>query len=363
MARTKPNSADYTDMTNQVTSATVDAENTSPQDYQCRWSDWYGYYVGINPLGGLIDKKALWTIGKGFKADEPTKKQLNRIRGCGKDTFNTIMHNGVKTYTIGGDFLAEKITNSRNGLLNLKPLNPGSFKIRANSKGIIKKYEQMEALNIDKPETISKRGVVQSFKADEIFHLPYNRTADEIHGVGVVEKLEEHLLQFKEATDDMRVVFHRYVKPLIISAVDTDDEDEIAAYKQKLDKAVENGENMVVPKGVLDNMDRMSIPQYSTLDPLPWIKWLEKQFLISEGVPEVILGVGEGATEASSKILYLSWQQIVEWNQLFLEENIKAQLGLDVEFNFPANIAPELEQDAKKRRKENNMGNPAGHDD
>ena len=65
-------------------------------------------------------------------------------------------------------------------------------------------------------------------------------------------------------------------------------------------------------------------------------------------MPEVILGEGTDTTEASSKILYLAFQQNIEAEQLYLEQQIKAQLKLDVEFNFPVDLAEHMEGDMRK---------------
>ena len=135
---------------------------------------------------------------------------------------------------------------------------------------------------------------------------------------------------------------------------------EIEAYKKKLDSAMELGENLVVPKGVVDSMEKISIPQFSTLDPLPWIKMLQNEFLKAEGIPDVVMGVSGQATESESKMLYLSWQQVVEFNQMFLEEQIKAQLGIDVEFEFPADITPAFSTDNKKDASPKNRDVEAG---
>lgn len=330
-----------TDMTNTVSDYSVIDVDTSINEYVPSWSKYYGYYNAINPLSAMIDRKALWTVGRGYKCDTATSRSLSNIKGFGKDTANTIFYNAVKTYTIGGDFLAEKIKNKRNKLTNLKPLNPGMFKIKASSKGIISEYEQIYPSGNDMK--------LQTFSPDEVFHLAYNRTADEIHGVGVVQKMENVLLKYQEVMNDIQTVFHRYVKPLIISEIDTDDSTEIAAYKSKLDSAVANGENLIIPKDTA-TIQRVSIPQFSTLDPLPYIKYLENEFFKSEGVPAIIQGIGGNSTEAEAKIIYLAWQQVVEWNQLFLEEQLKAQLDLNLNFEFPASIAPELLLDSSKSK-------------
>ena len=67
------------------------------------WTQWFGYYKSIPELKAVIDTKATWTVGKGYKADEETSLLLDTITGFGKDTFNTILENCVRTYEIGGD--------------------------------------------------------------------------------------------------------------------------------------------------------------------------------------------------------------------------------------------------------------------
>jgi len=346
MAKTKPSGIDYTDMSNQVDLITIPSEETSPQDYQMQWGKWYGYYKGINAYSSLVDKKSIWTVGKGFEADKKTTAILNNIRGMGKDSFNTIIQNGVKVYTIGGDFLAEIVRDRRGKLINLKPLNPGTFKILANDLGIITGYEQVSNLNPSRAG--SKGNMFKKFKPDQIFHLAWNRTADNIHGTGTAEKMENDLKRYEEVVRDQRIIFNRYVKPLWVFSVDSDNDAELLSFKQKVDQTVNKSENLVVPKDTVDKIERISIPPNSTLDPLPWIKFLESQFLKAEGVPAIVQGVSTGGSESESKVLYLAWQQVVEWNQLFIEEQIRMQLGLEVEFNFPAMIEPDLKKDEKK---------------
>jgi len=350
MASTKITSTDITDMKNAVSNVTIAAGSVDNAEYpewgNPKWPIWLGYYQMVPELRAVIDAKATWSVGKGYQADAETKAILNKIKGMGKDTFNNILHNAVKTYTVGGDFFAENIRHDTKGtLLNLKPLTPSTINILSNRRGIIKRYVQRTA----------EGDIKNKFNPEEMFHLPWNRIGESIHGQSTVEAIESTILSFNEAYADMKTIFHRYVKPLIISVVDTDDTAEISAYKNKLDKAVENGENMVVPKGTLDKMERMSIPQYSTLDPLPWIQQLQRRFVIAEGVPEVILGHGQSTTEATSKILYLAFQQTIEYNQNFIQEQIDSQLDLKINLEFPASLEPAMQTDVAKERNPNNF--------
>ena len=354
MAKNKIESGEITDMTNNVTDySSPNAPSTTEIEYQGDWDSNYAIYNDIPFLAALIDKKALWTVGKGFKADDKTMETLKAIRGNGKQTINGILNNMVKVYTVGGDFFAEIIKDGEK-LINLKPLNPAMIKIVANDSGMIIRYEQWNS-----------KKKLHSWNPEDMFHLPWNSIADQIHGNSTVAKLKWTTEAYKESKKDMRIVFHRYVKPLIISHVDTDDETEIAAYKRKLDSAVELGENLVIPFDTLKSMDKMSIPQFSSLDPLPWMSALERDFIISEGVPAVIAGSGEqNDTEAEAKMLYLAYQQVIETNQMFVEENFLTQLGLEITLEFPASLEPTMQEDQSKARDMNNMeagiGNASG---
>ena len=334
-----------TDFRRQVPVAEQDRPGTR---YNPDWAKWFGYYKTVPMLQAVINKKAVWTLGKGYEASASTKKVLDKIRGCGKDTFNTIMFNNIVTYTACGDSFAEIIKSPRGELRNLKPINPGSMTVISNDKGIITGYEQTVI-----PMTGKKADPIK-FKPEKIFHLPWNRLTDECHGRSTIEKLIDIIDASQEIFKDLRIVFHRYVKPLLITKVDSDDEAEIAAFKAKLDNAVKNMENLIVPLGTVAEIERVSIPQYSTLDPLPWIQQLDRAFIIAEGVPEVILGHGKETTEASSKVMYLAFQQNIEHAQRFVEEQIKAQLKLDVEYNFPESLAPDIQETQGKARKLNN---------
>ena len=366
MARTAISQADYTamdsiDQTSEIATKFTRTVDSAVQDhpgstYTIDWAKWFGYYKNIPELQAAINKKAIWTLGRGYQAEEKVEKILRRIRGNGKDTFNDIMHNLVIQFHVCGDGFAEIVRNKRGDLTNLKPISPATMAINSNPKGIITGYTQTVEYQ---PITGKKKNATKNFKTEDIFHLQWNRLGDEPHGRPDIEKLTDIIDARNEAMKDIRIVFHRYVKPLIISQVDTDDATEISAFKTKLDKAVENMENLIIPKDTVE-MERISIPQYSTLDPLPYIKTLQDYFLLSEGIPEIILGLGRDTTEASAKIIYLAFQQNIEHCQRFIEAQIKKQLRLDVEFNFPENIGPELAMDIQKERNLNNMSETGG---
>ena len=303
-----------------------------------RFEEYFGYYKTIPELRAVIDAKATWTGGKGFEADEETTILLDSIRGWGKDTFNTNLENGARTKEIGGDFFAEVIRDEDEILINLKPLDPSVIDIIVDDKGMVLRYEQNAKI---------KGSAVKKFKPEEIFHLPRNRVADEIHGVSMIEALVNIVLMKNEAMTDNQRLLHRNIDPLWIFHLDTDDTSEIASFKAKNDKARARGENMYIPKDVVVP-ELVSVAGNATMNPLAWITYLDNAFYEAAGVPKIILGGSGEFTEASAKIAYLAFQQNIEEEQLFIEEAILNQLNLVVKLSFPASLENELLSDEKK---------------
>ncbi len=109
----------------------------------------------------------------------------------------------IRTYYIGGDSFCEIIRDDEGNLINLKPLNPGKVKIVTNRKGVVIKYK---ILTTEKAAEIP-------FEPEEILHLARNRVADQVHGVSVIDSVENIILARNEAIDDYKTVMHNNVFP------------------------------------------------------------------------------------------------------------------------------------------------------
>lgn len=344
MADTKITSTDTSDLTGTKTDFSVSASRVDGASVQgetswsnSRWSQQFGYFQQIPELNATINAKATWTVGKGFQADPMTTFVLDSIKGWGKDTFNTILENMIRTYYIGGDSFAEIIRDDEDNLINIKSLDPESMVIVVNEQGLITRYEQMA--------TGSKKN--KKFKTEQIFHLARNRVADQIHGSSVIDPVENIILARNEAIDDYKTVMHRNVYPRQIFHLDTDDPTEIAAFKVKMDEAYENNENLYIPKDAVVP-ELMAVAPNATLDPKAWIDQQGDFFYEAVGVPQIIVGGSGEFTEASAKIAYLAFQQNIEEEQLFIEEQVGTQLGLLIELEFPASLENELLSDKQK---------------
>ena len=302
------------------------------------WTQNFGYYRSIPEVTSVIDAKATWTVGKGFQADDVTTLFLDTIKGWGKDTFNTILENMIRTYQIGGDAYCEIITDDKGKLINLKVLAPESMVHVSGPDGMLLRYEQISKV---------KGQETKKLDPNKIFHLSRNRVADEVHGQSMIKVLADIILMKNEAMADYKIVMHRFVVPQWKFKLKTDDPAEIAAYKAKQDAVTGTGKNIYEPFDVSES-ELVSIPPNSTLNPITWIEMLDAKFYEAAQVPKIIVGGTGAITEAAVKIAYLAFQQTIEEEQLFIEEQVLSQLNLLIELEFPASLENELLSDNAK---------------
>ncbi len=333
------------DLTNAMTDFSVAPETTDGAGdqketrYQNRnWEKNLGYYKKIPELRIAIDTKANWVVGNGFTSDEVTTLLLGRIKGNGKDSFNTILENMERVCQIGEDAYSE-IIKDKDVLINLKPLDTSSIISVTGRNGRILRYEQIN--KTEKPNKI--------FEPENIFVLSHNRIADEIHGISVIDSVEWIIKARNEAMQDYKKVMHRYVAPLFIFHIDSDDSAQIAAFKTKYDNARKDGENLYVPKGAVVP-ELVATAANATLNPLTWIENLNDYFFQAVGVPQIIVGNAKSFTDASGKIVYLAFEQRIKGRQLYVEEQVLNQLNLEIKLTFPASLQNEAISDTPSEK-------------
>lgn len=326
-----------------ITDYSVDSLNTDAATgeqettYQCtKASQYLGYYKTIPELKIAIDAKATWTLGKGIITPPLTKILLMKIKGFGKDTFNGILENMIREYHIYGDAFAE-IIRSEGKLVNLKPLDPSSMIIVADKKGLIIRYEQ-----INKSNKANK-----TFTPNQILHLCRNRIADEIHGISIIDAVEWIILARNEAMADYKKLLHRNIYPMRIWHLDTDVPSKINEFKAKVAASKGEGEDIFIPKGAVET-ELATVPANSSLNPMPWIQELNQYFYQSVGVPQIIIGGSQELTQTAAQIAYLAFEQCIEEEQLYIEEQVLSQLNLEINLEFPASLQNNLLSDDRK---------------
>jgi hypothetical protein len=185
------------------------------------------------------------------------------------------------------------------------------------------------------------------FKPEEIFHLSNNRVADNIHGTSDLIGTESILKADMESFEDMKKLIHRQARPLLVFKLKTDDPATIAAFSAKMDEATAKGENIYIPndENAVSFEVIQVIPNQAVFQ---WRDELRKKFYRNIGLPELLPSGGGDATESGGKIGYLAFEQVVEREQRYIEQQIWAQLNLRINFIPPATLSENLKQDEQK---------------
>ena len=347
------------DMENRVDVYTVDSKTTDGVSDQKetewtnpKWTTYWGYFNAVPDLKSAILMKAIWNVGKGYTADTPTQIILDRIMGWGKDTFEDILFNMDVIKRVGGESYAEIMRDDDGELLNLKPLDPGSMKTIVDEEGIIKRFEQINKIGIiDKITNIfrkkkNKKGII-SFEPNEIFYLCNNRLADQIHGISDIEGMEKTILAEEENFEDMKKIMHRQAKPMIMFKLGTDKQSEIDAFVAKMDAATNKGENIYIPDD--ENSVSFEVVQVNVSQIImEWRNDIRNKFYRTIGLPQVVPGGGGQSTESESKVIYLAFEQLVERDQRYIENQLWQQLAIKIDLIPPASIKNEMQTDTAK---------------
>lgn len=345
MADLQISKTDISNLTGRVEAVKVDPmEMDSPRDQdETEWtntkaSQYWGYFNKVPDLKSALLLKSIWTVGKGYTAEPADQVILDHMTGWGFDTWDDIIFNLDVSRRIFGDAYAEKIYADNGTLLNLKPLNSASMKHIVNRKGQLIRFEQ--TTNVKGANPIK-------FKPKDIFYLANNRLGDSIHGISDIESLEDTILADVESFTDMKRLQHLQARPLIMFKVGTDDSSKLSAFIEKMDKAVNKGENVYIPDDEnAVNYEVIQIPV--TAGVFQWRDDIRSKFYRTVQLPQIVPGGAGQSTESESKVIYLAFEQLVEKDQRFLELQIWKQLKLKIDFNAPASIQPGMQGDTMK---------------
>jgi hypothetical protein len=146
---------------------------------------------------------------------------------------------------------------------------------------------------------------------------------------------------------DYKKLLHRNIYPVRIWKLDSDDPTQIASFKAKVAASKGEGEDIFIPKGTVEQ-ELAALPPNSTLDPKAWINMLNGYFFEAVGVPQIIVGGSQELTQTAAQISYLAFEQTIEEEQLYVEEQTLSQLNLEINLEFPASLQNNLLSDSAK---------------
>lgn len=351
MALTDPKQARTTDYSTAMTSYVagqepwnlnlanyqLDRKDTEAFTYQADWSRWHGLYRTIPELRSTIDTESYWMISKEITMDAKAKEINKKLR----TSLREVLIRHLRTSMICGDSYAWIPRDKAGRLLNIKILDPGTIEIQADKFGIIQKYVQI-AHKGGASKADPKQAPLATFTPKEIFHLSNEPIADEIHGIPQPESMQKIIKMFHQTMDLNQLIIKTYAKPTYFFHADTDDEAELAEIQEVLNKVKKNFEDALFPKGALDKIEKVSTPQFGSIDVMPWLKFKRSYFTESSGVPDIMRGKSDEVSLAAGKLNMVAYKEKIIMKQMNYEEKIEKQLKIKVGFERPIEIDIEI---------------------
>ena len=299
------------------------------------WTRNLGYFKQIPEFKEPLRALARWTVGKGFVTDNRTQVITDNIIGWGEDSFQSILTDMIIVKKVNGDSFAEIIRSEDGTLLNLKKLNPSQVRIVVSPKGIIKRYDEMDA---------KRQNVLRPILTQNMLHLCNDRMANEIHGTSAIDACKWELDAKKEASEDWRRISHR--STIRVMYIDADDDTRLGVVREQYKEAIKNGEVLIIPakKGEAELQD-ITVPPIQPF--IEWIRYLDTRIYQSLGVPKIIADTSD-FTEAASKVGYMTFEPVYVEEQTLLEQDLWNQLAIRVKFNRPPSLSGVVQEDEQK---------------
>ena len=340
MAELDLSKATTTDFTNKVEAFIVDAKALDV-DNKTGETFWYfseatknfGYYFEIPEIHSSANSLANWAFARGFETDPKRDTRMEVIlgytSGIGNDTFEIVMWNMQVVKKVVGDAFAE-IIKIDGELQNLKVISPERVRLVL-EKGLIKRYD---VWNGKKWKEVKK---------EDMLHLSNNRIGDQVHGTSQIDACKWIIDARNEALISNRMI-ERRGRALGIAYYDTDNTGKITFANTQIEKAVNKGEMLGLPK---DTVEIKEFPTKSTGDRIAWITYLENFFYQTFGVPRSI-ATSEGTSEVGGINGHLIFEPIYVKEQLELEKDLWNQVAIKIKFTRPPSLAPKTQENAEK---------------
>ena len=233
-----------TDFTSQVADFIVEQKVLDSANTEATETFWYfekastnfSYYLSIPEIFSAVNALATWSTGRGWTSeDQSMKSQLEHVSGMGKDTFDQIMWNHEVVKVVVGDAFIEVKKGKSGIIVNMIPLSPERVRLVIGKNGLLKRYDVWNGS--------TWRGI----KKENMLHSANKRIADQLHGQSQVEPTKFIIDARNEALADERIIKHRD-KALGIAYYTTNNEGKIAYANTQIEKAVNKGEMLGLPK-------------------------------------------------------------------------------------------------------------------
>ena len=250
------------------------------------------------PVADALDAYPLFALANGYelvceKGSEALKDKV--ITWCDQPQvdLDSTLWDGILSAIIAGDGYQEIIQDRGGGVWGIVTRDPASFRKKYDEFGRLQYYEQvMETLGIEKPVQI---------EPDRILNLILFRAPGDVYGQSIMDRAEDDINRDLDVIESITKAIHRHGTPKQQWAVGGDENrasdadlkairTEIQTMKAMTDFATTHD----VKVNMLDTAGVQNVDVYSNVS--------LQRLACALGVPEEMLGLGRGSTEATAVV-------------------------------------------------------------
>jgi len=272
------------------------------------------YYKLVPLINATINYTADMTTGAGFhlvSENEQSKKEIEEFMI--EFDVASIIHKITRQLLIYGNAYLE-IVKTGMRISDLKLLHPKTMTIETDKFGTIQQYIQQ----IDREQI--------TFKPDEIAHFKWNIVGDSPYGTSAIATVVGSTKIKLSMEYDLKLIAHRYAAPQVHYKVGTD---EFPAADSAIDE-LENDLQAIHPEMDLvtdHTIDAKVIrPLGRDIGVEGFVEHTENQVVTGMQVPEVVLGRGKGATEATANVQLEAFDRRVKSLQRIIKKEVEVNL-------------------------------------
>lgn len=319
--------------------STPDEYNNFNHTYTTDYARWNDPLTRVPVMRQILEIRSA-SIIKSYKIKgkgaEKLEKILQDMRGSGKESFKMIIQNLYKIAYICGDAYAVLV--NENGETIGVGEAPADMIVLA-SDNVQQEIENGKIVRY--AELATTTGVKHTWEPYQIFHLRYHPRGAQCHGIGVIEPLNNLLLEIEQMEQLSVEIYTRMSKSREIVPVNTDDPTKLAVLNAQIRNAGNDWEGIVLlPAGMIDAENIKTIALTPSLKPQELLaKQYETLFQATATSP---LSLGQGyavsGNESDAKMAG-HWGSIRD-DQEMCEEAFRLQFICQV---FPEGDEPEIE--------------------
>jgi hypothetical protein len=185
-----------------------------------------------------------------------------------------------------------------------------------------------------------------TWQPNEIFHLTNNHIAGQMHGISDIDSLEKTILADDQSFEDLQKIVSFQAKPFIIFKMKTDDTAKISTFVEKVNAARQEGKDMFIPDD--ENLLSYEVVQVNPSSILlDWRTETRNRFYRQLGLPLILFG-SSGSTESGGKMETFAHEQVFEYGQKYIENQVWNQLAIKLDLIPPTSLLDNLQTDQAK---------------